>query len=131
MEKTSKQVQIRRGADEVYRIFADLRNFDALADRLDDWQATEDQCSFKTKGFTVNLKITEREKGKMVKYEGEVPVEFALWMQLVEAGECDTRMRLVLRAKLNPMMKMMVGGALEKGLDQAAEQVATMLNMGR
>ncbi len=37
-------------------------------------------------------------------------------------------MRLVLHAKLNMVMKMMIGSKLQQGLDQMAEQMARAFN---
>ncbi len=113
----------------VYRVFADFTNFTPIAaGRVDDWQASPDECSFKVKGFTVSLSIVEREEDRLVKFSGSVPFPFTLWMQLHEVTADDTRMRLVLHAELNMMMKMMIGKKLPEGLDKAAEQIAEMFN---
>jgi carbon monoxide dehydrogenase subunit G len=48
--------------------------------------------------------------------------------QLQPAGPYDTRMRLVLHAELNMMMRMMIGGKLQKALDQIAEAMAKAMN---
>lgn len=115
----------------VYRAFADFTNFTPIvAGRVDDWQASSDECSFKVKGFTVALHIVEREENRLVKFTGSVPFAFTLWMQLHEVAPDDTRMRLVLHAELNMMMKMMIGKKLAQGLDQAADQIAEMFNTG-
>ena len=55
MEKyESKQCQIFKSASQ---IFPFISNFSlltpAVADKVEQWQATEDTCSFKVKGFTV------------------------------------------------------------------------------
>lgn len=115
----------------VYSIVSDFSNFTPiLQDKVDDWQADADTCSFKAKGFPVRLRIVERIGNELVKIEGEdgSPVDFTFWMQLKEVGECDTRMRIVLHAKLNMMMKMMIGGKLQQAVDQIAEQITTAFN---
>ena len=43
-------------------------------------------------------------------------------------SDTDTRMRLVLHIELNMMMKMMIGGKLQGGLDQIAEGIAKAMN---
>ena len=55
-------------------------------------------------------------------------MDFTFWLQLVEAAENDTRMRIVLDVKLNMMMKMMVGKKLAGAVDQIAEQIAAGFN---
>lgn len=123
----SKQVQIKRPAGMVYGMLSDFSRFTPiLADRVEDWQATADTCSFKARGITVGLRIVEREENKLVKITGEdgTPFDFTLWMQLCELAPDDTRMRLVLHIKLNMMMKMMIGGKIGEAVDQIVEQIA-------
>lgn len=131
-EYQSKQQQILRPAAT---IFEAISRFDrltpALADKVEEWQATEDTCSFKAKGFTVKLRITDRVAPKHVKIQGDergVPIDFAFWIQLHTVSENDTRMRLVLHADLNMMMKMMIGSKLQGALDQIAEGMAKAFN---
>lgn len=126
-----------RPAIDVYGVFADFSRFTPIvADRVEGWQATADECSFRVKGFNVSLRITEREPGKMIKFEGSTPFEFTLWMQLVETdaadeagtASADTRMRLVLHAEIPMMVRMMLGSKLQSGLDDAARQIAEIFN---
>ena len=127
-EYISKQQQIFRPAEQIYTVISRFDNLTpALADKVEEWQATEDRCSFKAKGFTVKLCMEERIAPKQIKIvgdEGGVPIDFAFWIQLQEVAENDTRMRLVLHAELNMMMKMMIGGKLQDALDQIAAGIA-------
>jgi len=134
MEKyESKQQQILKPAAFVFPL---ISRFDmltpALRDRVEEWQADEDTCSFKVKGFTVRLRIAERVENKHVKITGDdgngVPVDFAFWIQLHEAGGGGTRIRMVLHAELNMMMRMMIGGKIQGGLDKAVEGLAVAFN---
>lgn len=133
MEKyESKQQQILKPAAFVFPL---ISRFDmltpALRDKVEEWQADEDTCSFKVKGFTVRLRIAERVENKHVKItgdEGGVPVDFAFWIQLHEVGVNDTRIRMVLHAELNMMMRMMIGGKIQGGLDKAVEGLAVAFN---
>ncbi len=127
-EYISKQQQILRPAEQIYTVISRFDNLTpALSDKVEEWQATEDRCSFKAKGFTVKLRMEERIASKQIKIvgdEGGVPVDFAFWIQLQEVAENDTRMRLVLHVELNMMMKMMIGGKLQDALDQIAAGIA-------
>lgn len=127
-EYISKQQQILRPAKRIYAAISRFDNLTpALADKVEEWQATEDRCSFKAKGFFVKLRMEERIANKQVKIVGDdggVPVDFAFWIQLQEVAENDTRLRLVLHAELNMMMKMMIGGKLQEALDKIAEGIA-------
>lgn len=129
MEKyESKQHRIPLPAERIYAAISRFDNLTpAVAGRVEEWQATEDRCSFKAKGFTVKLRMVERVAPKHVKItgdEGGVPIDFSFWIQLHEVAADDTRMRLVLHADLNLMMRMMIGGKLQQALDQVAEGIA-------
>ena len=129
----SKQQQIFKPAA---RIFPFISRFDmltpALQDKVEEWSATEDTCSFKVKGFTVALRIVERVENKHIKISGDegagVPVDFSFWIQLHEVSESDTRIRRVLHAELNMMMRMMIGSKIQGGLDKAVEGLAQAFN---
>lgn len=132
MEKyESKHVRIRRPAETVYNV---LSRFDhltpILSQHVEEWEADENSCSFKAKGFPVKLRIVEKEPFKLVKVTGEdgSPMDFTFWLQLVGVAPDDTRMRLVLHVKLNMMMKMMVGGKLASAMDQIADRIAEAFN---
>ncbi len=130
----SKQQQVLKNVNRIYPF---ITRFDmltpALQDKVEEWQATEDTCSFKVKGFTVALRIVERVENKHIRItadeeKGGVPIDFSFWIQLHEVSESDTRMRLVLHADLNMMMRMMIGGKLQEGLDKAVEGLAMAFN---
>ena len=131
-EYISKQQQIFRPAEQIYAVISRFDNLTpALADKVEEWQASDDRCSFKAKGFTVKLRMEERIAPKQVKIvgdEGGVPVDFGFWIQLHSVAPDDTRMRLVLRADLNMMMRMMIGNKLQGALDQIAEGIAQAMN---
>ena len=131
-EYISKQQQILRPAEQIYAVISRFDNLTpAVADKVEEWQTTEDTCSFKAKGFTVKLRMEEREAPRHVKIVadgGGVPMDFAFWIQLHKVSDTDTRMRLVLHIELNMMMKMMIGGKLQGGLDQIAEGIAKAMN---
>ena len=78
----------------------------------------------------VALNIIEREDpaindGKgTIKFETQQsPIEANMWIQLLP-GEVGTRMKLTLKADLNPMIKMMIGNKLESGIDKFADMLA-------
>ncbi len=131
-EYISKQQQIFRPAAQIFPLISNFNLLTpAVADKVEEWQADEDSCSFKFKGFTVALRIEERVENKHVKVVGDggtVPMDFAFWIQLHQVTEGDTRIRLVLHAELNMMMRMMIGKKLQSGLDQAVEGIAAAFN---
>ncbi len=132
MEKyESKQQQIRRPASQIYGVISNFTNFTPIVqDRVEGWEATETSCSFKVKGMSVRLNIVDRIPDECVKMTGDErsPLDFTFWIQLKQVSEYDTRMRMVLHAKLNMFMKMTIGSKLQKGLDNMAEQMARAFN---
>ncbi len=136
MEKyESKQQQINHPASLIFPIISRMDFLTpAMQDKVEEWQATPDTCSFKVKGFKVSLRIADKVENKHVKIvadEGGLPIDFTFWIQLHEVSSLDTRVRMVLHAELNMMMKMMVGSKLQEGLDKAVEGLAVALNSFR
>lgn len=134
-EYTSKTVRIQRDPSQIFASLADMSLFAKAipADQvkeIKDIQATPDTCLFKVKGVEVGIQIINREPYKTIKYTGygATPFEFLLWIQLKEVAAYDTRMRIVLHVNLNMMMKMMLKGKIQKGLDNIAEQLANGMN---
>ena len=132
MEKyESKQQQIRRTAEQIYSALSSFNNFTPIIqERVEEWSANDDMCSFKVKGMPVRLKMVEREPNKTIKIQGDdgTPIDFTFWLQLKEVAPYDTRMRIVVHAELNMMMRMMIGKKLQGAVDQMAEAIATALN---
>ncbi len=127
----SKQQQIRRDAETVWRVLGDFNNFTPLVEgRVEGWSVRDDECSFKVKGMQVGLRIVEKVPGQLIRIEATdaSPVGFTFWVQLKQAAPYDTRMRLVLHAEMNMMIKMMIGSRLATGIDQLAEQIAKSFN---
>ena len=75
----------------------------------------------------VAVAIIEREENKCVKFETEKsPVDANLWIQVLPVTDTTSKMRVTLKADLNPMMKMILGSKLEKGVDQFADMLCML-----
>lgn len=129
-EYISKQEKITKPDHVIYTALSDFNNFTPiLKDKVEGWSVDGDVCSFKLKGFTVKLSIVDKQPHKSIKLTGvDIPFEFFFWIQLKGVDEADTRMRLVVHAELNAMMKMMVGKKLQGGLDDMVVQIAKAFN---
>lgn len=130
-EVESKVVAIKNTSEFVFNALSDFRNFNSMVNmvpdgQLTDWQADENTCRFKVKGFDLGLKFVEKEPYKTLKLtgDGKVPFEFFFWIQMKEVAPYDVRMKLTVHADLNMMMKMMLKGKLQDGVDKMAEQIA-------
>ena len=132
-EYISKQQQILRPAEQIYAVISRFDNLTpAVADKVEEWQATENTCSFKAKGFTVKTPHGGARKRPGTSRSSPTAAE-CRWtshsgFSSTRSPDTDTRMRLVLHIELNMMMKMMIGGKLQGGLDQIAEGIAKAMN---
>ena len=127
----SKQRQVLKPASMIYALVSDFTVLTpAVQDKVEEWTATADECSFKVKGFAVGLRIIDRDPEKCVKITGGggVPMDFTFWIQMKEVAPYDTRMRLVLHDDMNFAIKMMVGKKIQPALDQMIDALADNFN---
>lgn len=128
-EYVSKQVAMNKPSAMPYTLLSNFDNFKQMLppDSVEDFESHGDTCSFTVPQIgKVSLEIIEKQENKLIKITSpdQKPFEFFLWVQFVEVSPTDTRMRLTLKVKLNMMMKMLLKGKLQKGLDKMAEQIA-------
>jgi carbon monoxide dehydrogenase subunit G len=127
----SSQQQIHRAAETIYAALSDFNNFTPLVEgKVEGWTVSGDECSFRVKGMQVGLRMVEKIPGQLIKVEATdaSPMGFTFWVQLKEAAPYDTRMRLVLHAEMNMMIKMMIGNKIQPALDGIAGQIARTFN---
>ena len=126
----SQQVNINKPDFVIFQSLSKFSNFTPmLQDKVDEWQANDDNCSFKVKGLTLKLMMIDKEENKVIKVTGDdMPFEFYFWIQLIGVSNCETCMKLTVHAKLNTMMKMMIGKKLAKGINDMAAQIAEAFN---
>jgi len=114
--------KIQSSQKTAYDFLTNFNNFEQFIpdDKAKDWKSDENKCSFTVNGIGgVGLEIMEREPNKLIKITGSgiAKVEFYLWIQLKELEENDTRVRLTLKADLNPMIKMVASNPLKNFLE--------------
>ena len=100
----------------------------AQLEKLKDMNLTSDRVSFPAPMVgEVAVAIIEREENKCVKFETEKsPIDANLWIQVLPVTDTTSKMRVTLKADLNPMMKMILGSRLEKGIDQFADMLCML-----
>jgi carbon monoxide dehydrogenase subunit G len=132
---TSKTGKINLTDELIFNFLSDFSNIKRIipTDKVSDFSSTSDSCEFKISGFgKAGLKIIEKEPFKLIKITSEkgTPVNFNFWIQLksIDETKTSTAIRLTLDADLNPMMKMMVGNQLQKGLDTIVDYVTAFFN---
>lgn len=100
---------------------------DKVAERLAAARFDRDSVSCPTPLGQITLRVTGREENKTVKYELEgAPVQAALWAQTLPEGDGGCALRLVARAELSFLVRQMVGGKVQKGVDALADALAAV-----
>lgn len=144
---------IAENVDVVYDRFSDMRNLQALRDRMSDPDTLSqisgqvdsekleearkylkemtfdaDSLSVGTPVGALRLVIVERDAPKCIKLAGEgSPIPVYVWIQLLPEGEQATKMRVTVGAEVNMFMK----GMVSKPLQQSAEGIATLFSVMR
>ena len=123
--------QIPYPVEDVYRNISDLSNLERVRDRvpddkLQDFQFDSDsvQVSVSPVG-TIKLRIVEREENKCVKFETEQsPMPFNLWIQVLPVSATESKMKVTVKADIPFMLKGMVSGPLQDGVEKIADALA-------
>ena len=123
--------QIPYSQEAVYRNISDLRNLEKVRDRIPEDRVKD--FSFDADTISVNvppvgelkLRIIEREEPKCVKFEtAQSPVPFNVWVQMLPVDEQNSKMKVTVKAELNPFIKGMVSGPLQDGVEKIAEALS-------
>ena len=118
---------------EIFGLLSDLNNVEKIKDRIPQGMIKElefdtDSCRFSIDPVgRVGLQIVEREPSKMIKFAADrSPVDFNLWIQLKQVAENDTRIKVTLKADLNPVIKMMASKPIENFVNKLAEILSNL-----
>ena len=117
--------------ENVYRNISDLSNLERVRDRipedkLEDFQFDSDsvQVSVSPVGV-IKLRIIEREENRCVKFETEQsPLPFNLWIQVLPVSEAESKMKVTVKADIPFMLKGMVAGPLQDGVEKIADALS-------
>lgn len=115
---------------DIYRVLSDLRKLEMVKDhipeeQIKDFTIDEESISFRVDPIgKVTFIVVEREQNKLVKFKSEkLPFDVFLWIQLVAKAENETKLRLTVRADVNPFMK----GLVEKPMKEVVEKISDAL----
>ena len=110
----------------VYDNISDLRNLEKVRDRVpedkvNDFAFDQDTVSLNVAPVgELKLRICEREEPKTV----QSPVPFNVWVQVLPVDENNAKMKVTLKAELNPFIKGMVEKPLQDGVEKIADALA-------
>jgi len=121
------------GNQIVFDTLSDLNNLENLknripSDKIQDFTFDSDSCSFSIQPVgKIRFCIIDREPLKTIKLAADQsPVEVTMWIQLKETGEQETKMKLTIKAGLNPFIKPMISKPLQDGINQIADILANI-----
>ena len=124
---------INTNKKDIFNTLSDLRNVEKIKDRIPQDKVKEIKLDQDSIAFVVDpvgnlcLRIIEREEFKTIKFTAEKsPIDFLLWIQLVETTDNETKLKVTLKADLNPMLKMMASKPLEQFINMLADALVTI-----
>ena len=128
-ESSVKQIPYPQQA--VYDNISDLRNLEKVRDRvpedkINDFSYDEDTVTLNVPPVgDLKLRVVEREEPKCVKFETvQSPVPFNVWVQVLPVDENNAKMKVTVKAELNPFIKSMVEKPLQDGVEKIADALA-------
>ena len=123
--------QIPYPVEDVYRNISDLNNLERVRDRIPEDKLNS--FSFDSDSVSVNvapvgdlkLRIIEREENKCIKFETvQSPLPFNLWIQVLPVSATESKMKVTVQADIPFMLKGMVAGPLQDGVEKIAEALS-------
>ena len=118
IESTIREIAYPQQA--VYNMLSDLSNIQKVQDKIPQNQVkdltfTSDSISVSTPMGAVKMVIVNREEPK------ESPIPFNFWIQILPASETSSKMKLTIKADLNPFIAGMVKKPLQEGIEKIAD----------
>ena len=117
--------------EAVYKNLSDLNNLERVRDRvpedkLKDFSFDSDNVSISIDPVgKITLHIIDRDEPKCVKFESvDSPVPFNLWIQVLPVTETTSKMKVTVQADIPFMLKGMVSGPLQDGVEKVADALA-------
>ena len=124
-ESTVRQIPYPQ--QSVYDMLSDLSNIDKVKDRipeekLNDLTFDADSMSVSTPMGVVKFRIVAREEPKCIKFAAEEsPLPFNFWIQILPVDDNSSKMKLTIKAEMNPFIKGMVSKPLQEGIEKIAD----------
>lgn len=131
IESSIRQIDYPQQA--VYNMLSDLSNIEKVRDKIPEDKARDltfdsDSISVSTPMGAVRLVIVDREEPKTIKFETrESPLPFNFWIQILPVSEAVSKIKLTIKAELNPF----IGGMVKKPLQEGIEKIADALQLIR
>ena len=125
IESTIREIAYPQQA--VYNMLSDLSNIQKVQDKIPHEQVkdltfTADSISISTQMGAVKMVIVNREAPREIKFETqESPLPFNFWIQILPVSGTSSKMKLTIKADLNPFIAGMVKKPLQEGIEKIAD----------
>ena len=125
IESTIREIAYSQQA--VYNMLSDLSNIQKVQDKIPqehvkDLTFTSDSISISTPMGAVKMVIVNRDEPKEIKFETqESPLPFNFWIQILPVDETSSKIKLTIKADLNPLIAGMVKKPLQEGIEKIAD----------
>lgn len=125
IESTIREIAYPQQA--VYNMLSNLSNIQKVQDKIPHEQVkdltfTADSISISTQMGAVKMVIVNREAPREIKFETqESPLPFNFWIQILPVSETSSKMKLTIKADLNPFIAGMVKKPLQEGIEKIAD----------
>ena len=125
IESTIREIAYPQQA--VYNMLSDLSNIQKVQDKIPHEQVknltfTADSISISTQMGSVKMVIVNREAPREIKFETrESPLPFNFWIQILPVSETSSKIKLTIKADLNPFIAGMVKKPLQEGIEKIAD----------
>lgn len=123
--------QVPHPQEAVYRNLSDLSNLEKVRDRVpedkvQDFSFDKDTVSVNVPPVgKISIRICDREEPKCVKFESvDSPMPFHLWIQVLPVTAETSKMKVTVDADIPFILKGMVAGPLQDGVEKIADALA-------
>lgn len=127
MKITSQEAQINASTEQVFRFLSDCNNIYHLLphDKISDWTATENDCSFKVqKMATIPLIMVRREPNSLLEMKSGDGAPFPFTLTIVISGDSESsKGHIEFNGQVNAFLKMMVENPLTNLFDYMSHKL--------
>ena len=125
---TSRKGEVPCGDSDLYAFLTDMRNFGSVVPDgiVTDWEATEDQCSFKIENTgKIKASLTEALPHSMIAYNAETFFTGKVAVQVVIEHVSSNKSLFYITAGLNmnPLLRMLVGDTAGTYLERVIDAI--------
>jgi hypothetical protein len=116
---------------KLYSYLSDFKNFKSILpeDKVVDFQADGDSCTFTIKGVTkLSVRIAEKNENKRIKFETEglAKFNFILYAHFIGEPEAKGECRVDMEGDMNPFILQMAKKPLEQLINTMSEKMAQL-----